>query len=169
MGTGEGQSWDEAENSDATQLTELFLLGATTLSNGGRVQLGHAFNPNVFGLGVNGDLIFSYSQQGSQLLQQGEVVYVTSGPLAGDYNANGIVDAADYTLWRDLLGSTTDLRADGDRNGTVDPGDYLVWKATFGNRAAIGSAIGEVPATPEPAGATLTIIAFLVVSMLMRR
>jgi hypothetical protein len=24
--------------------------------------------------------------------------------LAGDYNHNGIVDAADYTVWRDTLG-----------------------------------------------------------------
>ena len=29
--------------------------------------------------------------------------------VPGDYNDNGIVDAADYTIWRDTLGSTTDL------------------------------------------------------------
>jgi arabinogalactan endo-1,4-beta-galactosidase len=29
----------------------------------------------------------------------------------GDYNRDGVVDAADYTVWRDTLGSTTDLRA----------------------------------------------------------
>ena len=34
--------------------------------------------------------------------------------LTGDYNHDGIVSAADYTVWRDTLGSTTDLRADGD-------------------------------------------------------
>ncbi len=31
------------------------------------------------------------------------------GPL-GDYNHNGTVDAADYVVWRETLGSTTDLR-----------------------------------------------------------
>src|SRR5262249_14859890 len=35
---------------------------------------------------------------------------------SGDYNGDGVVDAADYTFWRDRVGST-DLRADGDGNG----------------------------------------------------
>ena len=26
--------------------------------------------------------------------------------IVGDYNHNGIVDAADYTVWRDTLGQT---------------------------------------------------------------
>jgi CSLREA domain-containing protein len=62
-------------------------------------------------------------------------------PLAGDYNFNGVVDAADYTVWRDLLGSTTDLRADGTSaaaagvpDGVVDELDYAFWKANFGNQ-----------------------------------
>ena len=41
-------------------------------------------------------------------------------PLPGDYNFNGVVDAADYIVWRKSLGSTNDLRADGDGNGSVD-------------------------------------------------
>jgi hypothetical protein len=53
-------------------------------------------------------------------------------PLAGDYNFNKVVDAADYTVWRDTLGSTTDLRADAGGNGTVDAADYSAWKSNFG-------------------------------------
>ena len=35
--------------------------------------------------------------------------------LTGDYNGNGVVDAADYTIWRDTLGQMgADLPADGD-------------------------------------------------------
>ena len=67
---------------------------------------------------------------------------VTVG-LPGDYNQNGVVDAPDYTLWRDSLGSTVDLTADGD--GQIDQGDYQVWRDNFGATTASTSA-----ATPEP-------------------
>jgi hypothetical protein len=56
-----------------------------------------------------------------------------SDGVAGDYDGNGMVDAADYTVWRDTLGSQLDLRADGNGNGRVDPGDYRFWKVRFGN------------------------------------
>ena len=55
----------------------------------------------------------------------------------GDYNHNGVVDAADYTIWRDTLGSTTDLRANGVNIGVsagkIDQADYAFWKSHFGN------------------------------------
>lgn len=54
-------------------------------------------------------------------------------PKAGDYNKNTIVDAADYTIWRDTLGSDTLLDADGDDNGKIEQADYDYWKARFGN------------------------------------
>ncbi|MEM8865537.1 MAG: choice-of-anchor Q domain-containing protein [Planctomycetota bacterium] len=55
----------------------------------------------------------------------------------GDYNQDGIADVADFTVWRDTLGSTTDLRANGDdtgaSQGVIDAADYLFWKTNFGN------------------------------------
>jgi T5SS/PEP-CTERM-associated repeat protein len=85
--------------------------------------------------------------------------------LAGDYNDDGRVDAADYTVWRDLLGSTFDPRADGDTNGVIDVADYNIWKANFGMSAGAGSldfspAIG----VPEPTSLSL---AALVLSLLV--
>ncbi|MGD9635182.1 MAG: choice-of-anchor Q domain-containing protein, partial [Pirellulales bacterium] len=63
-----------------------------------------------------------------------------ANPLSGDYNFNGAVDAADYSVWMDTVGSTTDLRADGSSataagvpDGVVDEQDYVWWKANFGN------------------------------------
>jgi hypothetical protein len=56
--------------------------------------------------------------------------------LAGDYNHDGRVDAADYTIWQDTKGSTTDLRADGNGDGVVDQKDYDLWKANFSATAA---------------------------------
>jgi hypothetical protein len=77
--------------------------------------------------------------------------------LAGDYNNNGIVDAADYTLWRDSLGSTTNLAADGNQNGVIDSGDYDVWTANYGNH--FGAGAGANAAVPEPATIALAMIA----------
>jgi hypothetical protein len=55
--------------------------------------------------------------------------------LWGDYNNDGFVNAADYTLWRNTLG-TTGLEpydgADGSGDGTIGPEDYGVWKSNFG-------------------------------------
>jgi CSLREA domain-containing protein len=79
-------------------------------------------------------------------------------PLPGDYNFNGIVDAADYTAWRDTLGSTNDLRADGGGttagvpDGVVDSLDYDFWKSQFGNVLMAGS--GAAGATAEPTSLT---------------
>ena len=61
-------------------------------------------------------------------------------PLVGDYNLNGVVDAADYTVWRDSLGQVgVDLAADGDADGTVDDDDYGLWKGNFGMMAGSGA------------------------------
>jgi hypothetical protein len=81
--------------------------------------------------------------------------------MAGDYNHNGVVDAADYTVWRDTLGSTTNLQADGDGSGVVDQDDYLIWKATFGNTAAGSGAGAKASAVPEPGSALLLLIGVL--------
>ncbi|MCA9187816.1 MAG: dockerin type I domain-containing protein [Pirellulaceae bacterium] len=64
--------------------------------------------------------------------------------LPGDYNGNGSVDAADYTVWKDNFGSSSDLAADGNGNGTIDAADYTVWKDNFGNGGP------GITAVPEP-------------------
>jgi hypothetical protein len=52
----------------------------------------------------------------------------------GDYNRNGFVSAADYTIWRNTLGTAINPfdGADGDGDGAVDPDDYGVWRNHFG-------------------------------------
>jgi hypothetical protein len=62
--------------------------------------------------------------------------------LPGDYNLDGRVDAADYSVWRDALGATGLVPyngADGDGDGTIDQDDYAVWKANFGRTLEAGS------------------------------
>ena len=63
----------------------------------------------------------------------------------GDYNGDHVVDAADYTIWRDSLGSTTNLAADGNGNHVIDQGDFDLWSAHFGKAtyAGIGVAVSH--------------------------
>jgi hypothetical protein len=68
------------------------------------------------------------------------------GELRGDYNSDGQVDSADYSVWRDSLGSTTNLSADGDHNGVIDAADRAVWQANFGATAASGVAFARLTA-----------------------
>jgi len=72
--------------------------------------------------------------------------------LVGDYNANGIVDAADYTVWRIQFGRTgSGLAADGDGNGRVDADDYSMWKSNFGKSGGAASVgVDASAAVPEP-------------------
>jgi hypothetical protein len=64
-------------------------------------------------------------------------------PLFGDYNVDGIVDAADDVIWRNTRGSATDLRADGNADGIVNDADRLVWRANFGRVLASGGQAAE--------------------------
>jgi hypothetical protein len=70
--------------------------------------------------------------------------------LVGDFNSDGIVDAADYTVWRDTLGTSgTELAADANGDQLVDGGDYDLWRQNFGQVLAPAASIAPV-AVPEP-------------------
>ncbi len=102
-----------------------------------------------------------------------QVVSVAGVP--GDYNQNGTVDAADYTLWRNNFGSGTALPND-DTPG-VGQDDYARWKSHFGETVGSGSArhggssTGDSPSlasVPEPATATLLITLLTVLAIRLR-
>jgi T5SS/PEP-CTERM-associated repeat protein len=80
--------------------------------------------------------------------------------LPGDYNQNGVVDATDYSLWRNNVGSPTSL-ANDDTPGVADD-DYTRWRANFGR--SIGGSASATPGTlgdfaPEPSGMILLLAA----------
>ena len=89
----------------------------------------------------------------SQLYTSGVLSVINAG-LSGDYNQNGAVDAADYIVWRNTLGSTTNLAADGNGNNQIDAGDYGIWRSHFGQTAGSGAALPSADplsaAVPEP-------------------
>ncbi|TWT95256.1 hypothetical protein Pla108_34000 [Botrimarina colliarenosi] len=77
--------------------------------------------------------------------------------LTGDYNHDGYVDAADYTVWRDTSGETGTESAhpDADHNHDfmVNGDDYTIWSGAYG--APNGSAPAPTAAVPEPAALAL--------------
>jgi hypothetical protein len=105
---------------------------------------------------INLPALAGLSWNTSQLYTNG-VVSVTAG-LAGDYNGNGTVDAADYSVWRDGLGAI------------YTQADYDVWKSHFGQSAGGGSSqTAAVPAAPEPAALTLMLIAVMNLQLMFGR
>jgi hypothetical protein len=80
------------------------------------------------------------------------VALVIAPRLPGDYNDDGVVDAADYTVWRDTMGqSGDDLSADGTGpsgtpDGIVNSLDYEYWKENFGHLPeSSGASLVNVP------------------------
>lgn len=73
---------------------------------------------------------------GMQVAPRGEP-RVLRGP--GDYNKDGIVDAADYTVFRDTLGQMVPVGtgADGNADGMIDIVDYNNWVANFNRDTSI--------------------------------
>ncbi len=61
---------------------------------------------------------------------------------AGDYNADGAVNAADFTRWRDRLGAYVTLPNDT-TPGSVTTVDFAVWQANFSGSPASGASIPE--------------------------
>jgi hypothetical protein len=68
----------------------------------------------------------------------------------GDYNDDGMVDAADYVVWRKASGQSATYfsGADGDGSGTVNELDYALWRGRFGGRD--GNVAPSAAAVLEP-------------------
>jgi len=143
--------WEEIDSSNAATISELNLFSSSLASaNGGSFNLG-----NVYTGGIDGaeNLTFTFSLAGGQEVLQGVVEYLAA--VQGDYNANGVVDAADYVVWRRRLGQTFQLpnEVPGVSPGMVTTADYDAWRARFGNTSGSGS--GALAAVPEPMSASL--------------
>ncbi|MGE3242613.1 MAG: LamG-like jellyroll fold domain-containing protein [Pirellulales bacterium] len=158
-GNSPGEGWDEAGGSNANQLIEAFLgTSGSVLAPNASLSLGGAYNTATFGA-ADGDLVFKFGIAGGSLITA-PVTYVNTS-VPGDYNGNGVVDAADYTKWRDTLNVnvTPGTGADGSGNGTVDQADYTFWKSRYGNTSGSGGGSLGGGAVPEPASLAMVFVA----------
>jgi hypothetical protein len=105
----------------------------------GLVGMG-GFNGNQFGFD-------SKELEGLGSSQAARLILTYTAPLAGDFNADGSVDAADYVVWRKGLGTThTALQ-------------YGIWRANFGKTTASAAvATGNVPEPPTIASMLIVLL-----------
>jgi len=158
-GDGTGETWDEAGGSNDSVLSESFLLGNTTLAPNDSLSLGSAFD-----IGGAHDLSFQYHDFLSGSLVTGDVTYPTVAGVLGDYNNNGVVDAADYVLWR----KGGPLNNEVDNPGIVNDNDLTAWRARFGNNSGSGS--GALAASvPEPTSIWLCLVGSVLLFRSARR
>ena len=98
---------------------------------------------------------------------------VTPPGVPGDYNNNGIVDAADYTVWRDHLGQNSPaytLPNEASSTGTVDASDYTYWHDHFGTHNGAGAGAGlSSGAVPEPSTMALGLVGAIALGAFRRR
>ena len=164
QGTSNG-NWYEVSPS-ANRLAELLVDGSLTLAPDAVVSLGTAWN-----LAGEQDLSFTFA-----ILQD----------AGGDFNGDGVVNLADYTVWRNHLGATEDdttLAGNGNGDSVVDSLDYLLWKQNFGNTVSTGEpgfitgkvlyeslSLGSLSATsvPEPSCCLLALLSLTGLAMVVR-
>ncbi|TWT37759.1 hypothetical protein KOR34_27220 [Posidoniimonas corsicana] len=87
-------------------------------------------------------LIQAWFEEGGSALIVSDAV--TAPAAAGDYNGDGLVDAADYQTWRSTYGAQVRVGdgADGNLNGVIDAGDFTHWRDLY--------APAQFNAAPEP-------------------
>ncbi len=123
----------------------------TSATNSGGIKIGGSFPNNLQEQNpFNGRIDELMAFDKALLPRDVYALYRAISAPTGDYNRDGVVDAADYTVWRDAMGSTTDLRADGDFSGVVDAPDYAVWTSHFSGPGAPQLASLASPSAPEP-------------------
>jgi hypothetical protein len=85
--------------------------------------------------------------------------------LAGDFNSDNVVDAADYVVWRQ--NETANIPLPNDNGLTTQAERFDLWRNNFGEQAGPGSGGGNIGSLPE--ASTLGLLGCGLVSMLLRR
>jgi hypothetical protein len=162
--TGAGTLGDFFSSADGSTL---YTQGATVSATFG----GSTYNWTISYTGsivwndANASTITSLSDTGGvDIVLKGLSSVIVPQGVQGDYNNNGVVDAADYVLWR----NGGPLQNEVDAPGTVNAADYTAWRARFGNTSGAGAGLSG-GAVPEPTAILLVLAGAVVTSCARRR
>ncbi|QDT68868.1 hypothetical protein MalM25_17930 [Planctomycetes bacterium MalM25] len=82
----------------------------------------------------------------------------------GDYNNDGVVDAADYTVWRDNVGEPEGTLPNDNEGGVIGVAQYNAWTTNYGATNAAPAAA----AVPEPATLVTLLGGFAIIGLRRR-
>ncbi len=136
-----------ANNNQGSEITNAPLSVTLTLNTD--IAQARIFQPNN-----SSNPMATYSHPGViglSVPDQMLVVELTPSDALGDFNHNGIVDAADYVVWRKTA-------IDGQQG-------YDTWRAHFGQATGSGSGVAAA-SVPEPTSNILLAVAFLLAVLL---
>ncbi|WP_231931089.1 GH25 family lysozyme [Botrimarina hoheduenensis] len=155
----------EIEIDSAVSYDQLTLLGALTVDPSATIEVtfGAGYTP-AFGdsfaivggasnvTGEFGSVVSSGPALVARNVAGGVVLEVLSG-LPGDYNNDGSVDAADYTVWSNNYGQSATNLLNTNGAGEVDASYYTVWRDNLG-----ASLPTTASAVPEPGSLALAML-----------
>ncbi len=143
----DGSAWNEAGGSNSTALAELSLAAAgSQIETTTDLSLGNAFNPNVFGAGTDGDLVFKYGVVGLSQPITGTVNYVSSTPNC-DFDGSGTCTIDDLNAMlaegpiMNGVAVTPGVNDEFDLNGdnVIDNADRDLWLSSAAAQNGLGS------------------------------
>jgi hypothetical protein len=142
--------------------------------------LGRAGTPFTLGNEAQGEAI-GWAADGKSFYTTSEFSGGSSAPLysysflapppvlPGDYNNDRVVDAADFTVWRDQLDENVALPNESVTPGVVTLEDYEIWKQHYGESLGGGGGAVANLAVPEPACGVLILVGVALLSIRRER
>lgn len=132
----------------------------TIFSRGGVTLSATLLDGTPFEIDLN-----TLANPGDDFVDFGAMLNVTLVALAGDYNDDGTVNAADYVVWRNNLGAPSGTLPNDVDGGVIGAAQYETWKSNFG----LAAENGALASTTVPEPASLLTIGLAVAGAFARR